>query len=120
MLKPAYIDVTKYAAEVSQGFSIIYMPVIVTIRLWELCVEWSELDRELQTHQDINGRLFDILFTCGNAINRNHKLLYEQYRINFLCYVIPRDGQSTCPVEKSLSATISSGDTGLALVIDLA
>lgn len=96
------------------------MPVLVSIGLWDTCVEWPEVDSELQTHQDIDGRLFDILFTCGNAINRNHKLLYEQYQINYMCYVIPRDGHSTCPVEKVLSATIALGDSGLALVIDLA
>lgn len=120
MIKLAYIDVTEDAAKVSDGFSWIHMPVLVTIRLWELCVEWSEVDSKLQTYQDIDGRLFDILFTCGNAINRNHKLLYEQYRINYVCYAIPRDGQSTRPIEKVLSATIASGGGGLALVIDLA
>jgi hypothetical protein len=120
MLQPAYIDVTKDAGQVSVGFSRLSVRVLVGHKLWDLCVGWSKVDNQLQTHQDIDGRLFDILFTCGIAINSNFEKLNEEYRIYFGCNVTPRDGKAKRPVEKLLTATLTSGDDQLFLVIDLA
>lgn len=120
MLQPAYIDVTESAAQVSIGFSRLSVRIVVDYKLWDLCVDWSEVDNQLQTHQNIEGRLFDILLTCGNAINRNFKKFDKEYRIHFGCNVIPRDGKAKEPVEKLLTATLTAGDDQLFVVIDLA
>lgn len=98
------VDVTEVAKEA--GF---VCPVAVTNAVWEDCIEWSEDDSKRQTHQDLSGRLWDVLWmafiTCQDARGKDHALYYSLYRV-------PRGGRKTKPRKTTLKILTGPGDNG--------
>ena len=98
------IDAGSIAQEVGFKF-----PVAVTAAVWADCVEWTEEDSAAQVHQDLSGRLYDVLFMAAFAIQTSRqsgdRMLYELYRV-------PRDGYSSTPVPVTLKLIVGPGDTG--------
>jgi hypothetical protein len=66
-----YIDVSNTAAEVGSGFNILKAPVMLSSKLWGICVEWSDEDTNEQEYQEQEARLWDILFVCGTTLEMN-------------------------------------------------
>lgn len=97
------IDVSTIALEA--GFTI---PVAVTYTLWHDFIEWTKADNEIQTYQDTDGRLWDVLSMLRFAIKKSAETSCVLYKL----YVIPRDGKSTKPRLTQLKAVISGGDNG--------
>lgn len=97
------VDITRMAKEA--GFKI---PVAVTLAVWDEYIDWTNEDSKKQTHQDLTGRLWDILWMLYLACRHNSDEAYLNYRL----YVIPRDGQSKKPRQIELKAVIGGGDNG--------
>ena len=98
------IDVSSMAREA--GFK---WPVAMTSTAWADCVAWTDDDSLQQVHQDLSGRLWDILFMASHAIRTSKssgdRLLFQLYRV-------PRDGYSIEAVRATLKLIVDPGDTG--------
>ena len=79
------VDVSEMAKQA--GFKI---PVAVTDTVWHSFVEWSKEDSVKQTHQDTNGRLWDILFILRIAIAKSK----DTDQILYKLLIVPRDGKT--------------------------
>ena len=104
MLEDGYlVDVTDTAKEA--GFRI---PVALTRSVWEDCVEWDDADSKRQTHQDIPGRLWDVVamaFISARTNKDQSSILYQIYRI-------PRGGRGRKARKVTLKSVIGPGDQG--------
>ena len=82
-------------------------PVAITAGAWAGCVAWDDADSERQTHQDLSGRLWDVLFMAAYAARANatagSELLFELYRV-------PRDGEATEAELTRLKLVVGPGD----------
>jgi hypothetical protein len=96
------------AGELAQEAGFRY-PVALTVSAWEDCVAWTADDIRRQMHQDLTGRLWDVLFMAAYVSQRapagRDQILFPVARV-------PRDGQSTSAVETSLKLVIGPGDAG--------
>jgi type I site-specific restriction-modification system R (restriction) subunit len=96
-------DVSTTAKEA--GFKI---PVAVTSAVWHDCIEWTEEDNEKkETYQDLEGRLWDVLYMLHVAIKSSAS---QANTILYQLYVVPRDGKSKHAKEITLKSMISGGD----------
>ncbi|MEM1402977.1 MAG: DUF6573 family protein [Pseudomonadota bacterium] len=98
------IDATELARDV--GFR---YPVALTAAVWEDCVAWDDTDSERQIHQDLIGRLWDVLFLAGHGARSANA---GSKRVSFEIDRIPRDGQSTRAETTVLIMVIGPGDNG--------
>lgn len=84
-------------------------PVAITAGAWADCVAWDDADSKRQTHQDLSGRLWDVLFMAAYAARANanagSELLFELYRV-------PRDGEATEAELTRLKLVVGPGDDG--------
>lgn len=84
-------------------------PVAITAGAWADCVAWDDADSERQTHQDLSGRLWDVLFMAAYAARENanagSELLFELYRV-------PRNGEATEAELTRLKLVVGPGDGG--------
>lgn len=98
------IDATALARDA--GFS---CPVALTAAVWEDCVAWDDADSERQIHQDLTGRLWDVLFLaahkarCASPVNG---------RVSFEIDRVSRDGRSSRAETTVLHMVIGPGDNG--------
>ena len=97
------IDITQMAKEA--GFKI---AVAATHAVWNEYIDWTNEDSEKQTHQDLTGRLWDVLWMLHLACNRNS----DEAHLNYRLHVIPRDGRSKKPRQIELKAVIGGDDNG--------
>ena len=97
------VDVTTMSKELGFKFS-----VAVTATVWNKRIFWSDEDTHLQTYQDTNGRLWDVLFMLRFGITKNCDKNYLKYKL----YVIPRNGKSTKAKLTELKSVMSAGDNG--------
>lgn len=97
------VDVSTMAAEA--GFK---TPVAITRAAWADCVEWSEADTQRQTHQDEEGRLWDVLWMCLQVA----RVAKAQSAFGFKLYRIPRGGRGLRARLTSLKACIGPGNAG--------
>lgn len=104
MLEDGYlVDVTETASEA--GF---ILPVALTRAVWEGCVEWDDDDTKRQTYQDIQGRLWDVIymaFLAARANKSQSSFLYQIYRV-------PRGGRGKKTRKVVLKTVIGPGDQG--------
>ncbi|MDN3652321.1 hypothetical protein QWY77_06045 [Thalassotalea ponticola] len=100
-----YVDVTKTAAEVGYGFSTLKAPVLISPKLWDICVRWNDEDTNAQEYQEQETRLWDILFVCGTTLEMNINSFINSMAHQFHILVIPRDGESIMPVKAVMKAT---------------
>ncbi len=102
------VDVSEMAKEA--GFKI---PVAMTSTLWNDCVAWSDEDSKKQkTHQDQDGRLWDVLYMAilaAKGAGSNRQVPVRVYRIK-------RDGQSQQATMMTFKSHIGSGDQGEAVI----
>jgi hypothetical protein len=84
-------------------------PVALTANAWADCVSWSDDDSEKQVHQDLSGRLWDVLYMASHAIRTSK---YSGDRLMFQLYRVPHDGQSTKAVLVTLKLIVGPGDSG--------
>ncbi len=98
------IDVTETGREA--GFR---WPVALTQAAWMDCVEWTEEDSKRQTHQDLSGRLWDVLWMAYVAIrtskDNGRECFYQFYRV-------PRGGRKTKARRVLLKLVTGPGDNG--------
>ncbi|MGE0373126.1 MAG: DUF6573 family protein [Gammaproteobacteria bacterium] len=84
-------------------------PTAITAGAWADCVAWDDADSERQTHQDLSGRLWDVLFMAAYAARTNatagSELLFELYRV-------PRNGEATEAELTRLKLVVGPGDDG--------
>ncbi len=98
------IDVSEMAKEAG-----LILPTAMTDTVWESCVNWSDEDnKKQQTVQDIEGRLWDVLWMARCAIiaankGQSREKLYE-------LYVVPRDGKSRSARLTTLKVHVGPGD----------
>lgn len=81
-------------------------PVAMTSASYEDCVAWSEEDNERKgTHQDVKGRLWDVLWMAYNAAKRStgSELFFEVARV-------PREGKTRQARKVRLRAVAGPGD----------
>ena len=96
------VDVTPMAREA--GFTI---PVALTCAVWEDCVEWSDADTERQVPQDVEGRLWDVLYMAFLAAKRSRP---GDSAIWVDLYRVPRGGRARKPRPVRLKAVVGPGD----------
>jgi len=97
------VDVSELGREAG-----IRVNVAVTREVWADCVEWTAEDSQRQTHQDQDGRLWDVLFmakTCAVRNPRAQSALFTVLRI-------PRGGTSFTAVPTELKLVLSADDDG--------
>ena len=98
------IDVSELARDA--GFR---HPVAMTSGAWADCVAWTREDNNRQVHQDLTGRLWDLLWMASCAIRAarsdGSELFFELYRV-------PRDGRSINAVLCQLKLVVGPGDHG--------
>lgn len=92
---PDYISVTRTAEEVDAGFGVLGAPVAISRAVWEQCVEWTEQDSELQTYQEQDTRLWDVLFTGGTTLQLEINQFVKAQAHRYTIYCVLRDGEST-------------------------
>ena len=100
------IDATELAREAGFRF-----PVALTTEVWAECVAWEQDDCERQVHQDVTGRLWDVLWMASVAI-RARGGASRSSRMPFQLLVVPRDGKSRQAREVELHVHIGPGDQG--------
>lgn len=100
------IDVSKAAREAGFRF-----PVALTAQVWADCVAWEPEDSDRQIHQDLSGRLWDVLWMASWAI-RAQRGSDDACRLPYRLFVVPRDGQSQDAQEVELHVHIGPGDAG--------
>jgi len=100
----ALVDAGPLAKEV--GFR---WPVAITAAVWEDCVAWSDADSGRQVHQDLSGRLWDVLFMAHHAIRSSRT---GGDRLAFQLYRVPRDGKSSDASVTTLKLIAGPGDQG--------
>jgi hypothetical protein len=98
------IDATALARDA--GFS---CPVALTAAVWEDCVAWDDADSERQVHQDLTGRLWDVLFLAAHGARFANP---GNERVSFEIDRVPRDGRSTRAETTALHMVIGPGDNG--------
>jgi hypothetical protein len=98
------VDVTEHAKEA--GF---IWPVALTRAAWEDCVEWTDEDTKRQTHQDVKGRLWDVLWMARIAINSASG---EDYQLFYPLFRIPRGGHGRKAKRTNLKLITAPGDAG--------
>ena len=98
------------AAELAREAGFRY-PVALTAEAWAECVAWEQEDSQRQTHQDVTGRLWDVLWMASVAI-RARGGTSQSSRIPFQLLVVPRDGKSRRAREVTLHVHIGPGDLG--------
>lgn len=95
------VDVSLIAREA--GFKV---PVALTRSVFEDCVVWTPEDSKRQCHQDLEGRLWDVLWMCRQAArNGGSRIMFQLYRI-------PRGGKGMKPRLVRLKAVCGPGDRG--------
>ena len=99
------VDVSETAQETGFKF-----PVALTRAVWSDCVEWDDEDSRRQTHQDVAGRLWDVLYmgmiaARANRTSSSQQVLYHLVRV-------PRGGHATLPRRVTLKLHIGGGDNG--------
>lgn len=83
--------------------------VALTSAAWAECVEWSEADTERKgIPQDLNGRLWDVLWMARCAASANPNTNQTQFAV----YRIPRQGDGTGAIKEQLTLHIGPGDSG--------
>ena len=97
------VDVSTLAKQA--GFKI---PTAVTDTVWHSFIEWSHDDSQKQTHQDTDGRLWDVLSMLRFAIAKASDTSCIFYKL----HVVPRDGKAKKAELIQLKAVISAGDNG--------
>ncbi|WP_321943688.1 DUF6573 family protein [Paraburkholderia tropica] len=97
------VDVSAMAREA--GFR---APFALTAEVWADCVEWDEQDSVRQCHQDIDGRLWDVLWMARCAVRRAPKASSTPFEL----LRIPRGGRGHTPKPVTLHLTLTSGDDG--------
>lgn len=99
------VDVSETAREAGFRF-----PVALTRAVWADCVEWSESDakRQSRTHQDKNGRLWDVLFMASRAVKLAQR---GRDRVLYTIARVPRGGRASAPSPVRLRVHIGPGDT---------
>ena len=84
-------------------------PVALTAAVWADCVAWSDEDSGKQVHQDLAGRMWDVVFMASQAIRTargsGDRLLFQFCRV-------PRDGHSTKAELVTLKLIVGPGDQG--------
>lgn len=98
------IDVSKMATEAG-----IKLPVAVTEAVWNTYINWDEEDSKKQTLQDLEGRLWDVLYMLKIAIL---KLKNNESQLRYQLSVVPRDGKSTKAKLTTLKSICGPGDKG--------
>lgn len=76
---------------------------------WSDCVEWTEDDSVRQSHQDLSGRLWDVLYMASHAIRTTIK---SSDALQFELYRVPRDGRSMDAKRVTLKLIVGPGDHG--------
>ena len=94
------VDVSETAKEAGFKF-----PVALTRAVYEDCVAWDEKDNERQTHQDVEGRLWDVVFMASLAAKQGGQ------EIRFSLYRVPRGGHGVRARQVTLKAVVGPGDT---------
>ncbi len=97
------VDVSEMAREAG-----LKVNTALTRAVWDDCVEWDDDDSKRQTHQDQDGRLWDVLFMASMAARTNpnsSQILYQLYRV-------PRGGRGTRAKLVKLKLHIGPGDQG--------
>lgn len=84
-------------------------PVAITADAWADCVAWSEDDSAKQIHQDLTGRLWDVLFMASHAVRTSKE---SGDRILFQLFRVPRDGHTTKAELVTLRMIVGPGDSG--------
>lgn len=86
--------------------------VALTAAAWVECVEWREEDTERKgIPQDLNGRLWDVLWMARCAAVASP----DTHQTRFAVYRIPRQGATTAAVKEPLILHIGPGDAGEAV-----
>ena len=84
-------------------------PLALTAAVWADCVAWSDEDSGKQVHQDLAGRMWDVVFMASQAIRTargsGDRLLFRLYRV-------PRDGRSKKAELVTLKLIVGPGDHG--------
>ena len=84
-------------------------PVALTAAAWSDCVEWTEDDSVRQVHQDLSGRLWDVLYMASHAIRTS---IEPSDTLQFKLYRVPRDGHSKEAELVTLKLIVGPGDHG--------
>ena len=102
MLDDGYlVDVTETAKRA--GFTV---PVALTRPVWEDCVEWDEDDTKRQTYQDIEGRLWDVIYMAFMGA----RICRDQSTFHYPMHRVPRGGRGKIPRKVVLKSVIGPGD----------
>jgi len=84
-------------------------PAAIMAGAWADCVAWDDADSERQTHQDLSGRLWDVLFMAAYVGRANANAGFER---RFERYRVPRDGQATESVLTTPKRVVGPDDGG--------
>ena len=93
------VDVSSMAKEAGFKF-----PVALTSAVYEDCVVWGDEDNKRQTHQDVDGRLWDVLWMASLAARSGGR------EIRFSLYRVPRGGRGHVARLVTLKAICGPGD----------
>lgn len=97
------VDVSELGREAG-----IRVNIAVTREVWADCVEWTAEDSRRQTHQDQDGRLWDVLWMAKDCAVRNAR---SQSAI-FTVLRVPRGGTGYRAVAKQLKLVLNGDDEG--------
>jgi hypothetical protein len=115
----AYVCVTEIAAQAGGLFSLLDASVFLSRSFHDLCVLWSDDDNELQTFQEEDARLWDVLFTAACLETQVNVLLRAKCLEYSICCV-PRDGESVDAVRLKLGLYVRSINDSPSIAIDFA
>jgi hypothetical protein len=100
------VDVTQIAAEA--GFAV---SVALTRATWQDCVAWSDTDTARQTYQDVDGRLWDVVWMAADAVKRSPDTS-DKEPLYFRLHRVPRRGRGRLPRLTMLKLLAGAGDEG--------
>ena len=98
------IDVSSTAKECGFNF-----PVAVTLSVFVDYIQWHDEDTERQGHQDMDARLWDVLFLAHFAASSHPNDSTVWYKLD----VIPRNGRTEIAQTITLKMVLSMDDAGM-------
>lgn len=111
-----FVDITREAEEA--GFE---DRVYVSEKVWNLCCEWTPGDTERQDYQDMDARIWDIVFVpsmklrMGVTDGRNGPLDLGGIRYQIFCLLRGEGTEATLITLRIQTVTFAHGERGMVI-----
>lgn len=95
---------------VEEGRGMLCEPMYMSGGVWQDCVAWN--DQALKVGQDIEGRLWDVVYMAGQAQIAAGQAIWLCFPLSYVIWRVPNDGRSVKPKMASIVTVLASALDG--------